>query len=501
MKNKQVKFGAIISYVLIVLNATYGLFLTPYIIGQIGETSYGVYKTISAFTSSLMVLDLGLGGTMMRYIAKYRADKQDEKISNFICMGGIQAGVICAVVSAVTVVLYSFLDVIYKNGLTADELVTAKQLYVFLAVGIIVHIIENLFNGIISGYNRFIFANGVKVVRLLVRMLAIILFLGFFKKALVLVIIDLVCTVLFIFVEVAYMLFALKIKIYFTHWENKIFVESLKYTMLLFFSSIVDQVNSNISNVAIGAILNSVAVTVYSMAVLIFGVYQHMSTAISGVMLPTITNSLKDDDEHYTNTLNIVADMGRIQFMLLGAALVGFITLGKPFVEMWLGPNYNDVYYLVLILLGPALLELCINVCLSILRAKNMLGFRTAAITASTVLNLVITIGAMPYIGIYSAAVGTACSFFFGSVVVMGLYYYKKFRINILKLYGKIFNKIWICLVLSGVVCFVVSLVFNTATAKFISGFCAFCATYAVTLLLFGLNEKERTMILSKIRR
>jgi O-antigen/teichoic acid export membrane protein len=161
MSNKQVKYGAIFSYILIILNATYGLFLTPYIIEQIGEAPYGVYKTISAFTASLMVLDLGLGGTMMRYIAKYRADKEDEKIPNFVCMGAIQAGVVCAVVALVTAVLYFFLDEIYQNGLTAQELVTAKQLYVFLAVGMVTHIVENLLNGIISGYNRFVFANGI----------------------------------------------------------------------------------------------------------------------------------------------------------------------------------------------------------------------------------------------------------------------------------------------------------------------------------------------------
>lgn len=501
MKTNQVKWGAILSYILIFLNATYGLFLTPYILGQIGDASYGVYKTVSAFTASLMVLDLGLGGTMMRYIAKYRADKQESKIPNFISMGLIQAGAICAVVGVVASVLYLFLDTIYSGGLTAAELVEAKRLYVFLAIGILAHIFENLLNGIICGYNSFVFANGIKVLRLFVRIAAVVVLLGIFRNSLTLVFVDLAITLLAVFAEAAFMLSKLNVKAKYTHWDAKVFGESFKYTMLMFLTSIVAQANSNLSNVAIGAILSSSAVTVYSMAVLIFDTYEHLSTAISGVMLPTITNSLKDDDEHYTNTLNIVVDMGRIQFMLLGAALVGFITLGKPFIELWLGSNYNDVYYLVLILLGPALLELCINVCLSILRAKNMLGFRTAVITASTVLNLLITIGAMPYIGFYSAAIGTACSFLFGSVVVMGIYYYKKFKINILKLYRNIFHKTWICLVLSGVICFAVSAVFKTAAIRFTSGFCAFCITYAVTLLLFGLNKKEKSMILSKLGR
>lgn len=501
MKRNEVKWGAVLSYILIVLNATYGLFLTPYILGRIGETSYGVYKTVSSFTSSLMVLDLGLGGTMMRYIAKYRADKQTEKIPNFISMGLIQGGVICTIVGVVTAVLYFFLDKIYANGLTASEITEAKRLYIFLAIGILAHIFENLLNGIICGYNNFTFANGVKVLRLLTRIAAVVIFLGVFKSSMTLVLVDLAITVLAVLAEAAYMVFKLNVKAKYTNWDTKVFWESFRYTILMFLTSIVAQVNTNFSNVTIGAIINSSAVTVYSMAILIFGTYEQMSTAISGVMLPTITNALKDDDENYTKTLKIVVEMGRIQFMLLGAVLVGFITIGKPFINIWLGPNYDDVYYLVLILLGPALLELCINVCISILRAKNMLGFRTAVITAATVLNLIICISLMKFIGYYSAAVGTACSFLFGSVIAMGIYYYKKLNINILKLYKEIFKKIWICLALSGVACFAASMAFDTSLLKFIVGFCVFCVIYVTTLLMFGLNEKEKSIILSKIRR
>lgn len=501
MTNKQVKYGAILSYILIILNAIYGIFLTPYIIGKIGQESYGVYKTISAFTSSLMVLDLGLGGTMMRYIARYRVDNEEEKIPNFLSMGSIQAGVVCVLVSMVTTALYFFLDIIYQNGLTPNELAVAKQLYIFLGCGIIFHIIENFFNGIICGYNKFFFANGIKVVRLVVRIFAVILFLGFFKSSLVLVIIDFICTAIFVCIEVTYLFLRLKIKIHFTNWDGKVFLESFKYTIFLFLSSIVDQVNGNIANVAIGAMLNSIAVTIYSMAILIFGMYEQLSTAISGVMLPTIVNSLKTDDEQYSNTLGIVVSAGRIQFILLGAVFVGFIALGRSFINLWLGTGYEDVYYLVLILLGPALLELCINVCLSILRAKNKLGFRTMVITISTVLNLIITLVGMRYIGYYSAAIGTACSFLLGSVITMGIYYYKEFKINVLKLYAKIFDKIWICTIMSGIGSFIVTTLFNSSTIKFLLGFFAFCIIYAVTLLLFGLNQQEKEILLSKIRR
>ena len=223
MAKNEVKWGAILSYILIFLSATYGLFLTPYILGKIGEASYGVYKTVSAFTSSLMVLDLGLGGTMMRYIAKYRADGQENRIPNFISMGLIQGGVICAVVGAVTSVLYFFLDNIYSKGLTASELLEAKLLYIFLAIGILAHIFENLLNGIICGYNNFTFANGVKVLRLLVRIAAVVAFLGIFKNSITLVLVDLAITALAVFAESAFLLVKLDVKVEYSCWDSKVF--------------------------------------------------------------------------------------------------------------------------------------------------------------------------------------------------------------------------------------------------------------------------------------
>jgi len=316
-----------------------------------------------------------------------------------------------------------------------------------------------------------------------------------FKDSLTLVMIDLLVTSLIVLFEWYYMVFVLGVRAKLTHWDGKLFKESFIYTILMFLTSVVAQVNNNFSNVIIGAKVNSVAVTVYSMAALIFGMYEQLSTAISGVMLPTVTNSLKNDDEKFTNTINLVKSTGRIQFLLLGAVFAGFAILGKQFIAIWLGDGYEQVYYLVMILLGPALLELCINVCLSILRAKNMLGFRTGVITASMVLNLIIVFVGLNYVGIYAAALGTAISIFVGSIVVMGIYYYRKLKLNILTLYRGIFKGIWISILISAIVCYFTTYLVDGAMAEFIVGFVSFVVVYVLTLMLFGLNKEEKNII------
>ena len=81
---KQIVFGVAISYILIAFNALYGLVITPYIVRQVGIGDYGVYKTIASLSSSLMVIDLGLGNTVSALCCKIcgrqRRKKENRKL-------------------------------------------------------------------------------------------------------------------------------------------------------------------------------------------------------------------------------------------------------------------------------------------------------------------------------------------------------------------------------------------------------------------------------------
>ena len=230
------------------------------------------------------------------------------------------------------------------------------------------------------------------------------------------------------------------------------------------------------------------------MGLLIFGMFEQLSTSLSSVMLPTVTNILKKDTDG-SEIQKTIVQIGRIQFMLLGAALVGFIVLGKNLINLWLGEGYDDVYVITLILMAPALLELCVNVCLSVLRAKNMLGFRTGVLFAVTALNAIITVVGVKFFGYYAAAVGTALSFLIGSVVVMNIYYYKKLSFKMIKIYRQIFSGTWICLLLSGGAIAVSSRFLGNGWIGFILNVIVFCIVYAVTMLLFGFKKEEKKII------
>lgn len=493
-ENKQVKIGAMLSYVLIILNTVYGLFITPYLIGHLGASEYGVYKTISSLSSSLMVLDLGIGSTVMRFVAKYRATKDEKSIPNFVAMSLIQAAMLCGIILAIgTAVLFSIKPV-YSKAFSPAELQKAQVLFCILLLNMIIHVFENVINGIITGSNRFKFGNGMKIGRLVLRIFLIVILLRILSNSIVLVLIDLLITVVSIIIEITYINKVLHIKPQYSKWERSLFFETGKYTMLMFLTSIAAQVNNNLDNVIIGAISGPALVTIYSVGLLIFGMYENLSTSISGVMLPTVTNLL-EEDKSGTKIQKLIVKVGRIQFLLLGAVIIGFACIGKDFINMWLGNKYKDVYIITLILMVPSLFELCVNVCLSILRARNKLVFRTCVLIASTILNGVITVIAVKHWSYIGAAFGTAASFILGSLIVMNLYYCKTFQLPMLKIYREITKGIWICLLISGGVLFISSRYISGSWASIIINVFIFCIIYGILLLAFGMTAQEKNSI------
>ena len=82
--SKQLKFGALISYVAIAINIVTGLLYTPWMIHSIGRENFGLY-TLAMSVISLFVFDFGLSSAVTRFITKYLAEGRQDKANN--CLG------------------------------------------------------------------------------------------------------------------------------------------------------------------------------------------------------------------------------------------------------------------------------------------------------------------------------------------------------------------------------------------------------------------------------
>ena len=173
----------------------------------------------------------------------------------------IEAVILAAVATIVCLSVYLNLGTIYSKGLTAAEITLAKEMFIVLALTIVAHLFENVLNGVITGYNRFIVANGIKLLRLVLRLGFTYVGLVIWHSPMLLVDLDLALILVMILCESMYISFALRQKVKFTHFEPSIFKESFGYSVLMLISSLANQVNSNLDNIVVGAFLGSIEVS------------------------------------------------------------------------------------------------------------------------------------------------------------------------------------------------------------------------------------------------
>ena len=175
--------------------------------------------------------------------------------------------------------------------------------------------------------------------------------------------------------------------------------------------------------------------------------------------------------------------------------IVGFTFLGKDFIRLWLGAGFDDAYTITLILIVPSIFEYCINTALSILKAKNKLGFRTIVLIISCLLNLVTTIVLVKKWSYIGAAVGTSVSYFICSLFIMNAYYAKELRLPMVMIYKSIIKGLWICLLIAGMTLHIYSVYYHGTLSSLIGGVAVFCMVYFTCLITIGLSKDEKRSI------
>ena len=101
-----------------------------------------------------------------------------------------------------------------------------------------------------------------------------------------------------------------------------------------------------------------------------------LSTAISSVFLPKISQMVSSGVNNEILTDEMIK-IGRLQGYIIFCMLFGFILFGQKFIEIWAGEEYQDAYYLTVIIMIPLAIPLVQNLGISILQAKNKYAFRS----------------------------------------------------------------------------------------------------------------------------
>lgn len=428
---KEIKIGAILSYLTIGCTMISSLLFTPFMISLLGQKEFGLYSLMIVLVGYLSILDLGLGNAIVRYIARNRAiaDKALEASLNGFFLK-LFMGIGCLTL-LIGFFLFSQVHIIFGQSLSGDQLAKAKVMGYIMTISVAVQFPLGVFTSILQAYEKFIFIKLTTLLQVIVQPLTMLFFLLQGTDAVTLIYIIAIYNILFLVLDAIYCIRVLSIQFTFTLKNIKLIKEIFIYSFFIFITVIVDKIYWQTDQVLLGILKGTEDVAIYAVAMQIVLIFMSLALAISGLFLPRISMLVtKEDGLLEINQLFI--KVGAIQFLVVGYILGGFFLFGKEFLLLWLGKDFMAIYAIVLIIMVPFSIDLIQNLGINVLKAKNLFKFRTILLMIVAVVNIIVSIPAIYFYGKMGTAIITACSLLIGNVVIMNIYYYKKIGLDIL---------------------------------------------------------------------
>ena len=499
MPVNQLKAGVVLNYVVIILNTVVGLLYTPYMLRMMGQSEYGLYSLVASVIAYLTVLDLGFGNAIVRYTAKFRAEKKTEEQYEMFGMFFLLYLVIGIIAFGIGLGLYFNVGTLFGNTMTAVELDRARIMMLLLVANLAFTFPMSIWGSIIQAYEDFVFQKSLNIFRIILNTAVMICLLHFGYKAVAMVVVQTIFNVLTLVVNFIYCRRKLNIHIYFRfkHFHWGFLKEVAIYSFWIFLNAIMDRVYWSTGQFVLGAIVGTAAVAVFAIAIQLEGMYMQFSTAISSVFLPKVT-AMVATNRSRKEISDLFIRTGRIQYIVLAYILSGFIIFGRQFIELWAGAGYTDAYIISLLFFIPLTVPLIQNLGITILQARNEMKFRSVLYIIIALVSLAMQIVLTRYFGGIGCAMGVSGALVVGQILIMNVYYRRRQDLDIKTFWKEISKMSIIPIVLIFSAMLVIRHFFALDSwGKLILGIAAFSLVYIPLFFRFSMTDDERNLFIS----
>ena len=496
----QLKAGAILNYVVIILNTLVGLLYTPYMLRMMGQSEYGLYALVASVIGYLTVLDLGLGNAIVRYTAKFRAEGKTKEQYEMFGMFLILYLAIGVIALFAGMGLYFNVDNMFGDTMNAIELNHARTMMLILVFNLVFTFPMSIFGSIITAYERFVFPKAINIIRVILNTVIMIALLHMGYKAVAMVVVQTVFNVLTLIINYIYCKRKLHIEIHFGHFKWDFLKEVAIYSFWIFLNVIMDKIYWSTGQFILGAVSGTIAISIFAVAIQLQTMYMQFSTAISSVFLPKVTGmvALRNDRKEISD---LFIRTGRIQNIVMALILFGFIVFGRPFILLWAGPEYEDAYIITLLFFVALYIPLIQNLGITILQARNQMKFRS-------LLYIVIALAALfaQYFmakawGGLGCAIAISAALLLGQGLILNIYYKVKQDLAIGEFWKEILKMDLIPMGITLLAIIALSHFELQSWLQLAIAILMYALVYLPLFYMFSMNKDEKALIIEPINK
>ena len=502
-KEKQLKIGAVLSYISIAINIIAGILYTPWMIKQIGDSQYGLY-TLANSLITLFLVDFGLGTATARYVSKYHAEGAEDKVENFL--GAIYKLylLIDAVIFTILFVLFFCLDKIYVH-LTPQEVEQFKVVYLIAATFAVFNFPFLTQNGVLTAYEKFI---ELKLADVIYRVLLVgctILALLFGYGVYALVAVHAIVGLLVILYKWIVLKRSVPAKANWKHSDPSLYKEIFSFSIWVTVASLAQRLVFNITPTILGITAGTGAIAIFGIVATIEAYAYTITTAINGMFMPKISQMYTDAERSEGGGAEeqlqpLFLNVGRFQYALNGLIVVGFALLGQNFIDLWMGDGYAEAYVGILLVIIPGLFFNSLQIANTALTVQKKVKLQAFINLATGITNVILSIVLSYFIGVIGSCISIFTAYMLRAVV-MNIVTGKVLKFDVksfaVKCYLRMGIAIIAALLLGGLVAYVVP---DYGWWTLIGEAAIITLIYLIAVFFFGIDKEERVKCLVVVK-
>ncbi len=329
------------------VNVLVGIFLSPFILHRLGNTAYGAWVLVFSITGYYGLFDLGVRSSIIRYVSTYTATNDTEQLSRLINTSLAGYAAIGTVAIAVTAILSSYVDSLFR--MPADFLGTARILFLIVGASVAVSFPTGIFGGILEGMGWFHVVSLTNVVATLVRAALIVLALRHGYGLLAVAVITVVLPLLGAGVRALVVLRSLPLRFGLRYIDRGSFREIAHYSSVSFILMIAFKLRFKTDEMIISTFMSVAAVTFFSNGDRLVDYTAEVVSSLAQIFVPLSAKSEAKGDMAQLRKIFVAGN--RACALIVFPIAATLIVLGKSVITAWVGPAYVAASYPVLITL------------------------------------------------------------------------------------------------------------------------------------------------------
>ena len=466
------------------------LVLTPFIVSKLGTKAFGLWSLIMATVGLLRLLDMGVAGSVVKYIADARGRGEMDRKRNLCATFFWVYVAIGSCMIAISLILLPFLTHLLK--IPQEYAQSARIVFFVVTLRTALSMPLGAFTGILIGHQKQSWVNTLKTLGVVTYLLAALWILNFYPSLESLVWIHFATGIVPYLIAMLICMWKIEDISISPHYFSKDLLKEIStFSLYLFIIHLSTVIYMRVDALIIQAYISLSAVALYTVASRISEKASGFCRQLTNALTPIVAELKGAGEEE--NIRAVLQKGSKISIAVATPLLIGLFWFAEDLLVVWVGESFRPAGAVCRILLAAMMISVIHATAANVLSMTGFQKFVAYSFVAGQILNLILTLILAYFYKIIGVAAATLISTACIDIGLIRRKIAKEYHFSFIQFYYKtLYPSIPGCIIMLALLYSICKYIPPTSLIQIALLEILACIAFSIGFLIFGLSSKER---------